>query len=209
MLHGVATHARRNAVAYVALFLALGGTSYAALSLPANSVGERQIKARAVTASKIASNAVTSSSVRDGSLRARDFRTGDLPRGAQGPAGPAGAAGPAGPQGPAGPGARWVTAKGDGTVVAQSGGITVFRFAAGNYTVDFGESVQGKALLVSLLDDGFLGGTPGIAACGGAPWRDCSFVGAQYNTPNHAFVFTSNPANSALADHGFTAVLLR
>ena len=39
-------HARRNAVAYVALFVALGGTSYAAFSLPAGSVGAREIKNR-------------------------------------------------------------------------------------------------------------------------------------------------------------------
>ncbi len=37
-------HVRSNAVAYVALFVALGGTSYAAFNLPANSVGGRQIR---------------------------------------------------------------------------------------------------------------------------------------------------------------------
>jgi hypothetical protein len=78
--------------AYLALFVALGGTSYAAASLPRNSVGNAQLK----------NNAVTSSKVRNGSLTARDFRSGSLPRGPQGPAGPAGAQGPAGPQGPPG-----------------------------------------------------------------------------------------------------------
>jgi hypothetical protein len=37
-------HLRGNVIAYLALFVALGGTSYAALSLPAGSVGARQIK---------------------------------------------------------------------------------------------------------------------------------------------------------------------
>ena len=37
-------HARRNAIAYLALFVALGGTSYAAFSLPAGSVGARQLQ---------------------------------------------------------------------------------------------------------------------------------------------------------------------
>ena len=32
-------HVRRNAIAYLSLFVALGGTSYAAMSLPRNSVG--------------------------------------------------------------------------------------------------------------------------------------------------------------------------
>lgn len=46
-------HLRSNAIAYAALFVALGGTSYAALNLPANSVGTRQLKAGAVTPAKL------------------------------------------------------------------------------------------------------------------------------------------------------------
>ena len=37
---------RHNVIALIALFVALGGTSYAALNLPANSVGTRQLKNR-------------------------------------------------------------------------------------------------------------------------------------------------------------------
>ncbi len=37
-------HVRSNVVAYLALFVALGGTSYAAINLPANSVGGTQIR---------------------------------------------------------------------------------------------------------------------------------------------------------------------
>ena len=37
-------HFQANLVAYLALFVALGGTSYAALSLPTGSVGARQLK---------------------------------------------------------------------------------------------------------------------------------------------------------------------
>ncbi len=45
-------------VSMIALFVALGGTSYAAItSLPANSVGTRQLKNGAVTATKISSSA--------------------------------------------------------------------------------------------------------------------------------------------------------
>jgi hypothetical protein len=40
-------------ISLIALFVALGGTTYAATSLPANSVGTRQIKNGAVTASKL------------------------------------------------------------------------------------------------------------------------------------------------------------
>jgi hypothetical protein len=46
-------HLKNNAVAYVALFVALGGTSYAAIKLPAGSVGNRQLKNHAVTPIKL------------------------------------------------------------------------------------------------------------------------------------------------------------
>jgi hypothetical protein len=49
----IANHIRSNLVAYLALFVALGGTSYAALSLPAGSVGTRQLKHDAVTPAKL------------------------------------------------------------------------------------------------------------------------------------------------------------
>jgi hypothetical protein len=44
----VLIHARANVVAYLALFVALGGTSYAAVSLPAGSVGNRQIRNQSI-----------------------------------------------------------------------------------------------------------------------------------------------------------------
>jgi hypothetical protein len=46
-------HLRHNAIAYLALFVALGGTSYAAATLPANSVGSRQLVNHSVTAVKL------------------------------------------------------------------------------------------------------------------------------------------------------------
>ncbi len=51
-------HLRRNAVAYLALFIALGGTSYAVSRLPANSVDTKQIVDSAVTTRKLALGAV-------------------------------------------------------------------------------------------------------------------------------------------------------
>jgi hypothetical protein len=89
-------------VALLALFVALGGTSYAALNLPRNSVGTRQLKKNAVTAAKLHKNAVTSVKVKAHSLLAKDFESGQLPAGPQGPQGPQGNAGPQGATGPTG-----------------------------------------------------------------------------------------------------------
>ena len=47
------TFIRRNAIALLALFVALGGTSYAAVNLPAGSVGNRQLKNHSVSPIKL------------------------------------------------------------------------------------------------------------------------------------------------------------
>lgn len=53
-------HFKHNVVAYLALFVALGGTTYAATALPAGSVGSKQLRNGAVTNKKLARGAVGS-----------------------------------------------------------------------------------------------------------------------------------------------------
>lgn len=91
-------------VACLALLVALGGTSIAAVNqlVPRNSVGTAQIRDGAVTNPKIRNNAVNSSKVANRSLLRSDFAPGQLPAGPTGPQGPAGPAGVAGPAGAAG-----------------------------------------------------------------------------------------------------------
>ena len=52
-MNRIVSHLRGNAVAYLALFIALGGSSYAAFVLPANSVGTKQIRNHAITPIKL------------------------------------------------------------------------------------------------------------------------------------------------------------
>jgi hypothetical protein len=94
------SHLKRNAVAYTALFLALGGTSYAAVRLPAGSVGSKELHSGAVTKTKLQRGAVTSTAVQDHTLKAVDFARGQLtagPKGDKGDAGPKGDKGDPGP----------------------------------------------------------------------------------------------------------------
>jgi hypothetical protein len=63
-----------NTMSLVAVFIALGGTSYAAVKIPRNSVSAAQIK----------TGGVGSSEVKNGALRNIDFRAGELPAGAKG-----------------------------------------------------------------------------------------------------------------------------
>jgi hypothetical protein len=52
-MSAIGQHLRGNLVGYIALFVALSGTAYAAVNLPKNSVGTNQLKNGAVTLKKI------------------------------------------------------------------------------------------------------------------------------------------------------------
>ena len=78
-----------NVISTLALFLVLGGASYAAVTLPRNSVGREQLRRHAVTHSKLASRSVTRRSL-SAWVRSR-VENGE--NGASGTAGPAGSPG--------------------------------------------------------------------------------------------------------------------
>ena len=81
-----------NVTATLALFIALGGTGYAAITLPRNSVGAKQLRSGAVGTTELRKGAVRSADVRNRSISLRDITTGARAslRGQQGPAGPQG-----------------------------------------------------------------------------------------------------------------------
>jgi hypothetical protein len=121
-------------VALTALFVALGGTGYAATRLlPRNSVGEHQLRNSAVTGHKIRPHTIHLSDIATS--------TRNSLRGQTGPQGPQG---PTGPQGPAGPGAgifhAAVNSGGDavrGNSTFSSGGG-----GAGTYIIGFARDVS-------------------------------------------------------------------
>jgi hypothetical protein len=83
-----------NVVSTLALFIALGGVSYATIKLPAHSVGTRQLKSNAVNGDKVRNHSLTALDIAGGLRRG--------PKGDTGATGPAGATGAVGPQGPKG-----------------------------------------------------------------------------------------------------------
>lgn len=108
-------------IALVALFVALGGTSYAAFNLPKNSVGAAQLKSGAVTRTKIAKKTIAF-------LRGKRGATG-----ATGPAGPAGKQGQPGPTGPSS--AEGIDAPGTVTFATNPTTVTTLGVSAGSYVV--------------------------------------------------------------------------
>jgi len=144
MRAAILTHLRTNVIGYVALFAALGGTSYAAVRLKPNSVTSAALAKHAVTHAKLANNSVTSANVAAHSLTGSDFKAGVLAsavKGAAGAGGVKGAAGPAGPTGAAGPqglpGGASVGARArlsGGSVSAPNGANTAVPLTGGTWT---------------------------------------------------------------------------
>lgn len=122
-----------NVTASLALFIALGGTSYAAITLPRNSVGPAQIR----------SSAVSSTEIRDRSIRLRDVSptTRRQLEGRAGPQGPPGAPGPAGQ-----PAARYFAALSPAGAFLRGSATSGGRAGEpGSYLVGFASSVSGCA----------------------------------------------------------------
>jgi hypothetical protein len=124
-------------VALTALFVALGGTGYAATRLlPRNSVGEHQLRNSAVTGHKIRPHTIHLSDIATSTRNSLRGQTG--PQGAQG------GQGPAGPQGPPGPGAGIFHAainSGGGVVRGNALGVTGGG-GTGTYAIAFSRDVS-------------------------------------------------------------------
>ena len=101
-------------VAGLALVVATGGTSYAAVMITGadvknGSLTGKDLRKNSVTGKDVRNQSLTSRDVDNGSLLAKDFRDGELPAGEQGPAGVG----------------RWALINAAGAIEAQSGGFSV------------------------------------------------------------------------------------
>jgi hypothetical protein len=203
VLPRVRSYVRTHHVGLLALFIALGGTSYAAVKLPAGSVGGKQL----------ARNAVSSPKVRNGSLLKRDFKAGQLPAGAPGAKGDAGAAGPQGPAGADG-------ARGDKGNKGDTGTVDTSNFydkseSDGRFLglgakaadadqldgIDSGGFLQGRGrALFNRRTFTIASGTPVLDVPG---WGSFNAAGnASADQHQHQFVNTSGEALSVFKDTG-------
>jgi hypothetical protein len=128
-------------VACTALFVSLSGFGYAAIKLPANSVGPKQLK----------KNAVNSAKVKRHSLLRSDFKPGQVPRGAQGIQGIQGVPGtPGAPGAPGTPATRlWAYVSGTGVLRGGSGVVATSRTSLGTFSVTFNQSIVNCAATAS------------------------------------------------------------
>lgn len=67
-----------NVMATLAIFIVLGGGAYAAIKIPKNSVGSKQLKKNAVITKKIHNNAVVSSKIKPNAVTGGDIKEGTL-----------------------------------------------------------------------------------------------------------------------------------
>jgi hypothetical protein len=182
-----------NVTATLALFIALGGTTYAAASLPHNSVGSSQLRANAVTASKIRSGAVRSSEIKDGSIAAKDISTSarNSLRGLQGPQGPTGPTGAPGISDQAAITLGGAKVAGNARGASHSGG-------SNQYTVEFTHDVSACVYSATLaavnngstIEQPPVGGTTTVASAGGANVlvKTYDAAGAPIESPFHLVV---------------------
>jgi hypothetical protein len=184
-------------VALIALFVSLGGVSY---GVATGFIDSRELKNNTVSTKDLRNNDVRSGDVRNNGLTGTDINENSLGKvpsastadsattattatNATNAGALAGIAAGAFQQKP-----RWAELDDDGTVLFQSGGISLTSHSTGIYVLDFGADVTGKLVLA----------TPArtnreiiAVPCGGGPGATNCATG---NDANHLLVRTENSA---------------
>jgi hypothetical protein len=180
-------------VAYLALFVALGGSSYAALTVTGKNVKDssltgKDIKNNSLTGSDV--KGIKSGDVTDRSLLAKDFKAGQLP------AGPQGLQGRRGDAGAPGTARGYALIKADGTLdTANSSHVDrSFKVSDGLYCVNFDFGVPRNVVATPYIGAGQVG----LWATSNA----CSNTAGSYNVQ----VSTAGLGATSPADHAFYIV---
>jgi hypothetical protein len=135
-----------NVTATLALLMAMGGTSYAAVTITGANIKDGSVKT-----SDLGSSSVTSAKVKNGTLLRKDFKAGQLLGGAQGQTGAGGAQGAPGAQGPTGDAGTPATTlfavvpANNPVLSAQSGVSSFTHNGTGSYTLVFNRTISNCA----------------------------------------------------------------
>lgn len=186
MLARAGRHIRSNVVAYLALFVALGGTSYAAANITS-----AQIKNGTIQGKDIKDGSVKSPDVGNGSLLAKDFKKGQIPAGAKG------ATGATGPQGAAGSALGYAHINFDGSIDAsRSKNVLKARLygsgSPGTYCVSFTFAPKNVS---ATMNGGLAGGR--ITVFYQPPNQECAPDGTSYQITVSVSDSQGNPASGA------------
>ena len=190
-----------NVTATVALFIALGGTSYAVATgsidsreIKNNTVGSKDLRNNNVRGKDIRNGTLGSLDVRNGGLLAEDFKAGELP---------AGERGGTGEQGPPGqdPTNLFAYVNSEGTIAFQRGvtAIAPHTPGSGSYGLTFNRSLAGCAVLTS-AGRGFPSSAANLTQ-GGAEANASVALGSG---PDQVQISTF-AANTTTADRGFSS----
>ena len=156
-----------NVVATLALFLALGGTSYAALTITG-----KQVKNSSLTGKDVKNGSIAGGDVKKGSLLSSHFKAGQLTGGSGGPAGPSGPSGPVGPVGPTGPvGATGATGGVSGVQIVEELSLNTSADKEVTATCPAGKEVIGGGGAILDVGSGFVALEKNLTEDGlGASW---------------------------------------
>jgi hypothetical protein len=203
MLRARLTYA--NVMATLAVFIALGGSGYAA-----SKISGKTIKARTIPGKALRKNTITGNEVKEaklGKVPAAALADSATSATTAGTATRLAGFDPASVQRPI----RWAIVSKTGGILAQSGGISVTRVLDGSYSIDMGEDVSGRLIqgtaFITASDPGDRGPVS-VARCGTGPdGADCSVIGVP-NDNRHVFVATAPPGEGAAnEDHSFAVAV--
>lgn len=186
------------AMAFIALLIALGGTSYAAITLPANSVGSKQIKKKAVTLSKIAPAARTALKGKAGPIGAAGAKGATGATGATGAAGATGAPGPFPATLPAGK--TLVGTFGLGNVAAAAGGAGSQALTSISFPYPLAAAPTVDVIPPAGVAPAGCSGT--VNSPGAASGHLCIFVGLAEGSPGALLVVRPDGGGSGGHPHG-------